>query len=134
MLQVPFYLAFAKSDWPAVPCQWMRIIGITRNCARAFIEKNAFSALSVFLSLNTLDIDTILEFKIQKRGLRPFYLYIFLHLYCLSIKPCIRSAACLSSQSTKVRTNAMSSPLLFKINVAGIVSSGNTSLRFCVSS
>ncbi len=40
MLQVPFYLAFAKSDWPAVPCQWMRIIGITRNCARAFIEKN----------------------------------------------------------------------------------------------
>ncbi|ACA88902.1 hypothetical protein Swoo_4652 [Shewanella woodyi ATCC 51908] len=71
MLQVPFYLAFAKSDWPAVPCQWMRIIGITRNCARAFIEKNAFSALSVFLSLNTLDIDTILEFKIQKRGLTP---------------------------------------------------------------
>ncbi len=39
MLQVPFYLAFAKSEWPAAPCQWMRIIGITRNCARAFIEK-----------------------------------------------------------------------------------------------
>ncbi len=40
MLQVPFYLAFAKSDWPAVPCQWMRIIGSSAQSTRAFFIKN----------------------------------------------------------------------------------------------
>ena len=74
-LQVPIYLAFAKSDWPAVPCQWMRIIGISRTSARAFIEKTSFNALNVFLSFDMSNIDTTQKLKAQKRGANqsPFH-------------------------------------------------------------
>ncbi len=40
MLQVPFYLTFRLGNWPAVPCQWMRIIGSSAQSTRSFLRKN----------------------------------------------------------------------------------------------